>query len=89
MASYLIVYQVSICLSQQSQHIVLIEHGHINPKDGALLFLGSGDIGDVVVIPMEYHLCELDSIVVFFEYLMMFNGFHLPYFYLVIDICKG
>ena len=58
-------------------------------KDGALLFLGSGDIGDVVVIPMEYHLCELDSIVVFFEYLMMFNGFHLPYFYPVIDIDKG
>lgn len=68
---------------------MLIEHGHINPKDGALLFLGSGDIGDVVVIPMEYHLCELDSIVVFFEYLMMFNGFHLAYFYLVIDIGKG
>ena len=68
---------------------MLIEHGHINPKDGALLFLGSGDIGDVVVIPMEYHLGQLDGIIVFFEYLVMLDSFHFPHFYLVIDIGKG
>ena len=68
---------------------MLIQHGHVNPKDRTILFFSCGDIGNAVVVTMEYHLRKLDCIIVFLEYFMMFDSLDFPNLYLIADIGKS
>ena len=89
MTMYLIMYLIPVSFTKQTQYVMLIQHGHVNPKDRTIFFFSCGDVGYAVVISMEYHLRQLDSVIIFLEYFMMFDCLDFPDLNLVANITKS